>query len=217
MVVQRRVAQVGEQGGGSVVRMRADPAGVPAIARMSGPSCRGGARYHGIAALWHLRFVVQLASDDVKDASCLADAIERELPGLVTSTGSGDWFLFYDPHGVTVPEKRFPFCTLVTGDRYDSASRLDRDATTYRVNLGVDRPTYESLFGPAPRQPAGTEVIDTGFDYTTTDTVMPHPYYAPLHWVCVVSPVQRTRGRLASLLDRAHLLAKTRYDNRYQG
>ncbi len=171
---------------------------------------------------WHdpprygiLDLVVQLANHDLRDASCLVHAIERELAGLKTSTGSGDWFLFYDPDGVTVPEKRFPFCTLVTGDRYDSASRLDRDATTYRVNLAVGQQTYESLFGPAPRQPAGQEVIDTGFDYATTDTVMPHPFYAPLRWVCVVNPGQRTRTRLALLLDDAYALAKTRYGNRY--
>jgi hypothetical protein len=159
--------------------------------------------------------MVKLASGDLAGASSLVHAIERELPGIVTSTGSGDWFLFYDPDGVTVPEKRFPFCTLVTADRYDGASRLDRDATTYRVNLGVDRETYETLFGPAPRQPAGHEVIDTGFDYAATDTVMPHPYYAPMHWVCVVNPGDRTRARLATLLDDAHALAKVRYDNRH--
>jgi hypothetical protein len=159
--------------------------------------------------------MVELASGDLADASTLVPAIERELTGIVTSSGSGDWFLFYDPDGVTAPDKRFPFCTLVTADRYDGASRLDRDATTYRVNLGVDRATYETLFGPAPRQPAGHEVIDTGFDYTFTDTIMPHPYYAPMHWVCVVNPGNRTRVQLASLLGNAHSHAKIRYDNRY--
>jgi hypothetical protein len=80
----------------------------------------------------------------------------------------------------------------MTGDRYDKASWLDRDVSTYRVNLGVSRGTYEGRFGPAPRQAAGQAVIDTGFDYTATDTVMPHPFYAPLHWVCVVNPRERT-------------------------
>lgn len=121
--------------------------------------------------------------------------------------------MFYDPDGVTVPEKRFPFTTLVTGDRYDEASHLDRDATTYRVNVGVDKATYEELFGPAPRQAAGSEVIDTGFDYAATDTVLPHPCYAPLHWVCVVNPGNRTRAQLAVLLEEAHAVAKRQYDN----
>ena len=161
--------------------------------------------------------MMELASTDLADAPSLLRAIERELPGVVTSTGAGDWYVFYDPDGLTVPEQRFPFCTLMTGDRYDGASRLDRDATTYRVNVGVGRATYEELFGPAPRQPAGQEVIDTGHDYTAVDTVLPHPFYAPLHWVCVVNPGERTRARVAALLAEALSLDRARYARRYGG
>ena len=158
--------------------------------------------------------MLHLDQGDVTDATALLHAIEGRLPGIVTSTDSGDWFLFYDPDGITVPENRFPFCTLVTGDRYDAASRLERDLATYRVNLGLSRPRYEESLGPAPRQPAGYDVIDTGFDYTTTDTLMPHPFYAPLHWVCVVNPGARTTATLAALLHDAHDLAKRQYDKR---
>ena len=100
------------------------------------------------------------------------------------------------------------------GDRYDAASHLDRDASTYRVNLGVDRQTYEQLFGPAPRQAAGSAVIDTGVDYTEVDRVMPHPFYAPMHWVCAVNPGERSRSQLADLMSRAHALAERQYDSR---
>jgi hypothetical protein len=158
--------------------------------------------------------MVALTSHDLADAPSLVRAVERELPGIVTSSDSGDWYVFYDPDRVTVPEKRFPFTTLMTGDRYDAASRLDRDATTYRVNVGVERATYEALFGPAPRQAVGIEVIDTGFDHTATDTVMPHPFYAPMHWVCVVNPAERTGAHVAALLEQAHGLAERRYDGR---
>ena len=46
------------------------------------------------------------------------------------------------------------------------------------------------------------------------DTVLPHPFYAPLHWVCVVNPGERSRPQLADLLERAHALARRRYENR---
>jgi hypothetical protein len=157
--------------------------------------------------------VLRLDPDDVADATALLRAIDHGLPGIVTSEASGDSFLFYDPDGITVPEKRFPFCTIVTGDRYDAASRLDRDPATYRVNVGVDRRSYEDLFGPAPREAAGYGVIDTGSDYALTDTLLPHPVYAPLHWVCVVDPGERTRVALAALLGRAHAVAARKYDN----
>jgi uncharacterized protein DUF6194 len=157
---------------------------------------------------------VSLTSADVSDAASLLSALERELPGIVTSAGSGDWFLFYDPDGVTVPEKRSPFLTLVTGDRYDAASHLDRDADSYRVNLGVGRDSYEALFGKAPREPAGYAVIDTGWDYTATDVLMPHPFYAPLHWICVVNPGPRTTDQLPGLVEQAYAEAARHYDNR---
>jgi hypothetical protein len=85
--------------------------------------------------------VVQLSRGDLADAPALLAAIERELSGIVTTTGQGDSFVFYDPGQVSVPDQRFPFITLVTGDRYDAASNLNRDEQTYRVNLGVDRQT----------------------------------------------------------------------------
>lgn len=161
--------------------------------------------------------MVQFTNDDLHEADALMRAIERELPGIVTTSGSSDWFLFYDPDGVTDPAKRFPFATIVTGDRYDAASHLDRDQRTYRVNIGIDRAAYKQLFGSAPRQPAGYDVIDSGFDYTDIDTVLPHPLYAPLHWVCVVNPAERTRGQLAELLEGAHAQARRQYDNQHPG
>jgi hypothetical protein len=155
--------------------------------------------------------MVTLNQADTSGAAALASAVKRELPGTVTTEGPGDWFIFYDPDAVTVPERRFPFITVVTGDRYDAASRLDRDAATFRVNLGVDRATYEALLGPAPRQAAGHEVIDTGHDYSTPDVVMPHPLYAPMHWVCIVNPGEQSRAALAGLMHAAHALARARY------
>jgi hypothetical protein len=151
--------------------------------------------------------VVTLNQADTSSAAALVSAIERELPGTVKTEGSGDWFVFYDPDGITVAERRFPFITVVTGDRYDAASRLDRDTASFRVNLGVDRAAYEALFGPAPRQAAGHEVVDTGYDYTMPDLVMPHPFYAPMHWVCIVNPGERSRAALADLMHAAHTLA----------
>jgi hypothetical protein len=158
--------------------------------------------------------VVVLQQQDLADVTSLLRAMEQQLPGIVTTEGSGDWYVFYDPDGTTVADQRFPFCTLMTGDRYDAASHLDRDTAAYRVNVGLDRRGYEDLFGPAPRQAAGYEVIDTGFDYTATDLVMPHPFYAPLHWVCVVNPRERTGTALGDLLERGYRIALRAYENR---
>lgn len=101
--------------------------------------------------LWQPGTVVRLSSDDLTNATALRATAEREMRGLLTTAGQGDTFVFYDPDGVTFPEQRFPFRTPVIGDRYDAASKRDRDEQTYWVNLGVDRQTYEELLEPAPR------------------------------------------------------------------
>ena len=143
--------------------------------------------------------------------------IERSLPGVVTTvTDEGDAFCFYDPDGVTDPANRFPFVTLISNDHpYDAASRLDRDAETFRVNVQMDREQYEARFGEAPRQPAGHATIDTGADYAATDQLLPHPLYSPMHWVCVVNPGPATFADLRELLTQAHQKARRQYERRY--
>jgi hypothetical protein len=82
------------------------------------------------------------------------------------------------------------------------------------ADVGLDRRGYADLFGPAPRQAVRHDVIETGFDHAATDTLLPHPFYAPLHWVCAVNPGHRTRARLGELPDLAHTLVPRTSDNR---
>jgi len=55
----------------------------------------------------------------------------------------GDTYFFYDPDGVTVPEKRMPFATIVVNDYpgFDEASNLSRPGV-FRVNVSVSRDTW---------------------------------------------------------------------------
>src|SRR5438477_12778007 len=87
----------------------------------------------------------------------------------------GDTFLMYAPDGELPPERQFPFVTIVTGDRYDTVSDLDRP-DRYRLNIGLTKAGYAARFGGA---------AETEYDYTAEDTLMPHPVYAGQHWVCV--------------------------------
>src|SRR5262245_23951275 len=81
----------------------------------------------------------------------------------------GDTFFMYAPDGDLPPERQFPFVTLVTGDHYDSVSKLDRP-DTYRLNIGLTKATYGAMFGAVPTQRDADGVLDTGFDYTAVDT-----------------------------------------------
>ena len=82
------------------------------------------------------------------------------------------WFFSLDP------EKHWPnYATLVTTDEHDEASNLSRPGT-FRLNMGVDRETFERV------------VVQAGqdHDYTAFDRVLPHPVYAAQRWICIVNP-----------------------------
>ena len=99
------------------------------------------------------------------------------------------WFFSLDP-GTHWPN----YATLVTTDEHDDASNLSRPGA-FRLNLGVDRETFERVAADAGADP----------DYTAFDRVMPHPVYAAQRWICIVNPSERTfREVVVPLLALAH-------------
>jgi hypothetical protein len=117
----------------------------------------------------------------------------------------GDTFFFYDPDGVTVPEKRMPFATIVVNDYpgFDEASDLSRPGV-FRVNVSVSRDTFEHH---SPDE-------DTSIDYAALDRVIPHPVYAAQSWLSVLNPGPATEDAVRALLSEAHSRARDRYDKR---
>jgi hypothetical protein len=85
----------------------------------------------------------------------------------------GDTFFMYDP--VRKLKAPFPFATIVTKDYgdFDNASNLNRPGV-FRLNLGLSRTTYESLFGPAP----GSGAVASGHDFTALDRLAVTRYQA---------------------------------------
>jgi hypothetical protein len=132
--------------------------------------------------------------------------------GVNAMEASGDTFFIYDPDGDLPAKRQLPFATIVTGDRYDSVSHLSR-LGAYRLNIGLTKATYSSLFGAAPTQRDERGVLETGSDYTTMDTVMPHPVYASQYWVSVVNPGEATMDAVRKLLAEAHGFAARKYAN----
>ena len=121
----------------------------------------------------------------------------------------GQHYFFFDPGPLSEVDRRIPFATLVTSDAIDQASNLDR-AGIYRLNIGVTRNTYERLFGPPPPATREMPVVETGYDHTALDQLMPHPIYVPLSWVCVLNPSVKTFEGVRPLLDEAQLIAERR-------
>jgi hypothetical protein len=99
------------------------------------------------------------------------------------------WFFSLDA------EKHWPnYATLVTTDEHDAASNLTRPGA-FRVNMGVDRETFERVAAEAGPDP----------DYGAVDRLLPHPVYAAQRWICIVNPSHATfRGAVVPLLTVAH-------------
>jgi hypothetical protein len=100
-----------------------------------------------------------------------------------------------------------------SSDRHDRVSKLDRDGA-YRLNVGLTKATYPGLFGARPRRRDDDWVLDTGFDYTTEDRLMPHPHYGSQYWVCVVNPGEAMFEEVKPLLAEAHALAVHKVERR---
>ena len=147
------------------------------------------------------------------DEAAILQYITETFEGLDILTDSGDTYIYYDPERSLPHDRRFPFATIVTGDRYDTASDLDRPGV-FRLNIGIGKPAYRSLFGPPPHTPVTGGIIETGHDFTALDQILPHPIYSPLSWVCVLNPANETWESAEELLKDAYNLAVRNYAKR---
>lgn len=135
--------------------------------------------------------------DDVS----VTDYLTSTFANVETSTAFGYTFFFYsDDH-------KLPFATLASSDNeYDRISDLDRPGV-FRLNIGVSKQTFQSLFG------AGSVDV-SGYDFTALDTIMPHPDYAAQSFICVLSPSDATFERIQPMLAEAYEIARRRYTRR---
>ena len=141
----------------------------------------------------------------VMDETSVTQYIINIFEGVETATAQGYTFFFYGP------DRKLPFATLATQDNeYDRASHLDRPSV-FRLNIGVSRDPYRSLFGTQSPRLGPDNVVDTGHDFTTLDQLMPHPVYAPQSWVCVLNPSEATFQIVQPLLAEAYNLAIKRH------
>jgi hypothetical protein len=139
-------------------------------------------------------------------------ALETRFDGLVVKQSWGESSLFYNPgqalaHGIY-------FVTVKEHDgAHDTASALDRDGV-FRVSFGLPAASYERLFGARPSRPAKGQHVDTGHDFTCIDELMPHPVYAWMGWVQVLSPTEGTFLAIRPLIEQAYAAAQEKFARR---
>jgi len=135
------------------------------------------------------------------DESSIANYITETFPGVETTTNFGYIFFFYKT------DHMVPFATIASSDNeYERISNLDRPGV-FRLNIGVSRETFQSLFGTAK--------VDVGsHDFTALDVIMPHPDYSPQNFICVLSPSEATFEKVRVLLAEAYEIAVRKYNRR---
>jgi hypothetical protein len=130
--------------------------------------------------------------------SAVVDYIMKTFPNVETTMAYGYKMFFYNS------DRKLSFATLISSDYdYDHISNLNRPGV-YRLNIGVSKQTFQSLFG--------TDKVNVkDYDFTTLDVIMPHPEYAQYHYVCVLSPSEEIFEKIRSLLAEAYDIAARRY------
>ena len=140
-------------------------------------------------------------------AQCLPAAEPEEIladllaldPGLTRQAYYGERSIFYNPG------HRAPLGTIVASikDRdgpNDKVANLSRPGV-YRLAFQVNEDEYLRRFGPVPRRPAKGRAVDLpGSDLTRLGELTPHPVYAWMRWVQVLSPTREQYEALKPLL-----------------
>ncbi len=124
----------------------------------------------------------------------------------------GERSIFYNP-GLMLPRGVY-FATVKEKDgENDKASHLDR-AGVFRLNVGTTKPLFLERFGPPPSRPGKGGVVDGPWDFTATDTLMPHPVYGWMSWVAVLNPSNETLTIMNEIIEAAFIKAKVSFDKK---
>jgi hypothetical protein len=135
--------------------------------------------------------------------------ITSNLEGVVVKASWGETSLFYNPDNL-LPNGVY-FCTIKEKDGdNDKSSNLSRSGI-YRLSIGLPQEKYVALFGNVPNRPIKGGFVNTGHDFTQVNTLMPHPIYAWMSWVCVLSPTHEHFHEMFSLITLAYHKAVQRY------
>ncbi len=140
------------------------------------------------------------------------DHILSELDDVVLRQSWGETSFFYNPGQVF--EHGAYFATIKPKDGpHDRASNLNRDGL-WRLNIGISRKRFKALFGAPPARPAKDRTIDGPWDFTTVNSLMPHPVYGWMSWVAVICPTGPTFEACHPLIIDAHQRAAARFQQR---
>lgn len=95
----------------------------------------------------------------------------------------------------------------------DRTSILDRESV-WRLNIGVRKQTFRTLFGELPKRPCKGGIVDMPYNFSAKDVIMPHPIYGWMRWICVLNPSETTFEQLRPLMLESNEYAKEKFSKR---
>ena len=120
-------------------------------------------------------------------------------PGLGRQAYYGERSIFYNPGGGA------PLGTIVASVKdhdgpNDQAAKLSRQGV-HRLAFRLTPERFAERFGQPPRRPPRGGLVDLGgYDLTRLSELMPHPVYAWMRWVQILSPSRPQYESLQPLL-----------------
>ncbi|MAK60166.1 MAG: hypothetical protein CMK09_04230 [Ponticaulis sp.] len=143
----------------------------------------------------------------------LTDIICSTYDGVIFKPFWGDQSFFYNPENRLSNGTYFATMKLKDGEN-DSASHINREGV-WRLNIGLPVKAFEARFGKRPTRPAQGQSIEGEWDFTTLNTLTPHPVYGWMGWAAILSPSRETYDtHLAPILDQAYHKARQAFDKR---
>ncbi|OEH84167.1 hypothetical protein BHU72_12225 [Desulfuribacillus stibiiarsenatis] len=133
----------------------------------------------------------------------------ENFPGTKRAMNWGEEGIFYNPDGAL--KRGIYLLTFKDKDgANDRSSNLSRE-NVYRLNIGIRKETFIRLFGHVPARPSAGNIVDMPYDFTGLDTIMPHPIYAWMSWICVINPSAATFERLKPFMEESYHYALEKY------
>lgn len=115
---------------------------------------------------------------------------QSHFDDVVVTESWGERGIFYNPKRVL--KRGVYVLTIKEKDgENDKGSSLNRD-NVFRVNIGLRKASFIKRFGYIPERPPAGKTVKMDFDFTVLNTIIPHPVYAWMGWVCVLNPTDET-------------------------
>lgn len=92
----------------------------------------------------------------------------------------------------------------------DKASNLNRE-NIFRVNIGIRKSTFIKIFNEIPKRPKKGNIINMQYDFTLLDTLLPHPIYGWMAWICILNPSIKSFDKLDKLIKESYEYAKEKF------